>query len=85
MPGQDDALTFRRMSAEPEKAHLDVSSDVDMEKPKSNKKAAAKGGKAGKSKEALDSQKFEFGDIVLARLRGFPPWREFPSRRGKVN
>lgn len=67
-----------RMSAEPEKAPVDVSSDVDMEKPKSNKKTA-KGGKAGKSKESLDSQKFEFGDIVLARLRGFPPWREFST------
>lgn len=66
------------MSAEPEKAPVDVSSDVDMEKPKSNKKTA-KGGKAGKSKEAADNQKYEFGDIVLARLRGFPPWREFPT------
>lgn len=64
------------MSAEPEKASVDVSSDVDMERPKSSNKKANKGGKAGKSKEQLDNQKFEYGDIVLARLRGFPPWRE---------
>lgn len=72
------------MSAEPEKAPVDVSSDVDMEKPKSGgPRKANKAGKQAKSKESLDNQKFEFGDIVLARLRGFPPWREYgwTSRR----
>lgn len=39
------------------------------------KKSAAKSRPA--SKPAPAEHKFEIGDIVLARLRGYPPWRQY--------
>jgi hypothetical protein len=34
-------------------------------------------GGAKKGSAAQEVAKCEYGDIVLARLRGFPPWREY--------
>lgn len=64
-----------------------VSKKADREeKPKSEKpkpRASTSGGAAAPSKKAAggskgDSEKgFNVGDIVLARLKGYPPWREY--------
>lgn len=63
------------MSEEADKAAPAVDAGV---KPASKRSSAPKPRKSGggSKKAAQDTAKHEFGDIVLARLRGFPPWRE---------
>lgn len=53
---------------------MSSSSPAVDDKPASTKKPGPKS-KTG-SKPAPVDHKFEIGDIVLARLRGYPPWRQ---------
>lgn len=62
------------MSEEADKAASAVDGGV---KPASKPSGGAKPRKSGGGAKATEEvAKFEYGDIVLARLRGYPPWRE---------
>jgi hypothetical protein len=57
-----------------------MSDDADkapvVAEPAAAPKPKSKGGAKGKKAAPADDVKYESGDIVLARLRGYPPWRE---------
>lgn len=48
-------------------------------KPAKGRPSAAGASKKGGASAADENRKYEVGDIVLARLRGYPPWREYSS------
>ena len=50
-------------------------------KPAGGKKGRPSVGGAKKGAPASTASKFEVGDIVLSRLKGYPPWRESPVPR----
>jgi len=73
-------------SAEATPAAEDAPASTKDNKPKSKKAAPKKaaptsskpsGGAKKGGAASTDNKNFEVGDIVLARLKGFPPWREF--------
>lgn len=70
------------MSEDGDKAPIVEDAGIDdhevTTKPKG--KAGAKGRTSvGAKKAPAEDIKFEYGDIVLARLRGYPPWREYQA------
>jgi hypothetical protein len=63
------------MSDDGDKAPVVAATDNEVSsKPKT--KAGGLKGKAKKASLPVEDVKYEHGDIVLGRLRGYPPWRE---------
>lgn len=65
------------MSDDGEKAGSPAAPEVAADKPVSSSKPRKSTGGGPKKSNANENAKFEYGETVLARLRGYPPWREF--------
>lgn len=64
------------MSDDADNAASPVVAEVAVDKPQSGSKPRKAVGGPAKKVNVSDNVKLEYGDIVLARLRGYPPWRE---------
>jgi hypothetical protein len=73
--------------AKPASSRTRPSSTVAGEQPKkkiarastsggAKKSNGSSSGAAAKKSGPAESKSFKYGDVVLARLKGFPPWRE---------
>jgi len=63
------------MSDDAEKAPAVASTEKGVAS-KSKSKSGGPKGKGKKSAAPVEEINYEYGDIVLARLRGYPPWRK---------
>jgi hypothetical protein len=87
---KDDNVAANDEDVEAE-ANEDNEKPVSSKKPKSSKNngsaapASSRRKSAGGSKAAVEgNHSFKSGDIVLTRLKGYPPWRKSDLERGRA-